>query len=69
MALTWYHTMVCSSVEAVSIRLLVREKLERILDFSSFLCLWETCAQSGQCPFNTEIESTLTLASEVMCTS
>ena len=47
--------MVCSSVEAISILFLVREKLEKIIIFSSFAWVWKTCAQSGQCPFKTKI--------------
>ena len=45
-------TMVCSSVEAISIRFLVREKLEKIVVFSSFVWVWKTHTQSGQFPFN-----------------
>ena len=54
MAICSYHSMVCSSVEVISIRLFVREKLEKITIFSSFTWVWKTCAQSGQCPFNVE---------------
>ena len=45
-----YHTM---SVEVISIRLLVREKLEKITIFSRFAWVWKTCAQSEQCPSHT----------------